>query len=145
MRNVSARIFTHRRASPRGCHATDPSDTTTGASDSHVSTRGEKLTYALWDSSRDTRSDVPEDVREIFLDFYARAYDVYVRRWSDGHSSVHYVRKKTIPPFVELRSPRSLTCVHVDLSGLPVDIPADTPMEGVERRAGFTVHCPPFL
>lgn len=150
-RYVSARIFTQRRAPlspPRhGRVGVDPLTISTASTSSTICTNatdkyGEKLAYTLWDSQNDN-ANVPEDVREAFLDFYAQAYEVYIKRWNDGYSSVHYVRKKTIPPFVETLSPRSRTYVHVDLSRLPVDVPVDVPSVG--DTMGFTVHRPPFL
>jgi len=70
----------------------------------------------------DTRANVPvpDDALETFMDLYSTCYTMHFKRWSDGYGSVHYARRKTLPPFLETWSPRSHTYVHVDLSGLPV-------------------------
>ena len=82
----------------------------------------ERSTVNLLSSTCHTSANVtvPDDVLETFLDLYSTCYTMHFKRWSDGYGSVHYARRKTLPPFVETWSPRSHTYLHVDLSGLPL-------------------------
>jgi len=146
MVRVFARVFVETKATPRSGE-TSPTE------------RGERLRYSLGAlegysgkeggdarRSRLPTVPVPDDALEEFIDFYASAYEAYVKLWSDGYSSVHYVRKKGIPSFVETWSPRSRTHVHVDISGLTEVISESRADAGSgPSPLGFTVHRQPFL
>lgn len=127
-----ARVYTRLRADclpSRPSHSSaidveaDAADGVSGAR------RGERLAYTISmarmdpmtgriDTMTARSSKVPEDALEAFIDVYSVCYEMYFRRWSDGHGSIHYVRRRNTPSIVERISPRSRTRLCVDLSGL---------------------------